>query len=456
MKIFLRTYGCQMNKLDTALVTAALKDAGFAIAESENDANAVLINTCSVREHAEEKVFSHLGNLKRIKKSKPELVVAVIGCMAQRLGKELLEHEAVDIVCGPAQIPQITKLVKQAMEEKKQFLAVAEKIRTESAENPQLEKFESVYDRGDSQLPGQAYVSAMRGCNNFCSYCVVPYVRGPEISRQPELIIEQVKRLADSGVKLVTLLGQAVNAYKYNDNGKRWCLADLLYALSEIDGIEWIRFVTNYPKEEFYNEILTAMRDCEKVCRYLHMPAQSGSDKILAAMNRKYTAEQYLEMVDRAKATVPNLAVAGDFIVGFAGETDAEFEETVSLVEKARYRNCFVFKYSQRPGTKAEERLQDTVPQEVKRERNVRLLAVQEKISGELASEFLGKEVKILVEGPSKKPHLDTDNGDFGVQLVGRTEGDWIVVFKGDKSLAGSFVTVKITRTSPLTLFGKL
>ena len=455
----IKSFGCQMNKLDTALVTASLKDAGFAVADNENDANAVLINTCSVRDHAEEKVFSHLGVLRRIKQTKPDLVVAVFGCMAQRLGSKLLEHAAVDIVCGPGQIPQITKLLAEAFDEKKQILAVTEKIRTDSAENPELEKFESVYDKNDSKIPSQAYVRVMRGCNNFCSYCIVPYVRGPEISRPPELIIEQVKRLAGSGVKLVTLLGQAVNAYQYTDSGKNYCLADLLYAISEIDGIDWIRFVTSYPSGEFFDEILAAMRDCEKVCGYLHMPAQSGSDRILKAMNRKYTASQYLEMLDKARQTVPNLAAVSDFIVGFAGETDAEFEQTVKLVEKARFRNCFVFQYSPRPGTKAEERLQDTVPQEIKKARNVELLAVQEKVSGELALEFLGKEVKVLVEGLSKKSHLNGKNGENGkngVQLVGRTEGDWIAIFNGDESLAGTFVNMKITKALPLTLFGQL
>ncbi len=454
--IHIKSFGCQMNKLDTALVTSALKEAGFGLADSEEDASVVLINTCSVRERAEEKVFSHLGNLKHLKQSRPELIVGVIGCMAQRLGKELLEHEAVDIVCGPGQIPQIKELVAEALRERKEVLAVSEKIRTESPQNPALEEFEAVYDSDDKQIQGQAFVRVMRGCNNFCSYCVVPYVRGQEVSRRLDLIVEQVKRLAGNGVKLVTLLGQAVNAYKYSSSGKTYSLADLLGEVSEIDGIEWIRFVTSYPHKEFYDEILTAMASSEKVCKYLHMPAQSGADKILAAMNRKYTAEQYLEMLDRAREVVPNLAIAGDFIVGFPNETEEDFQATVSLVKKARYRNCFVFKYSARPGTKAEEKLQDTVAQEVKKRRNHELLAVQEEISGELAGEFLGREVKVLVEGLSKKPHLNAENGGNRPQLVGRTEGDWIVVFNGDENLAGEFVTVKITKTSPLTLFGEL
>jgi tRNA-2-methylthio-N6-dimethylallyladenosine synthase len=451
-KILIETYGCQMNKLDSALVTAALKDGGFEIIESEKDADAVLINTCSVRDHAEQRVLSHLGFLKHIKKSKPDLVVGVIGCMAQRLGAELLKDKTVDIVCGPAQISHITELVTKALQEKKKIVAVTEKIRQGSAENEELEKFELVSDSGDSQIPAQAYVRVMRGCNNFCTYCIVPYVRGPEVSRPPAAIIEQIKKLAGNGVKMVTLLGQMVNAYKYDT----YCLADLLRMVSEIDGIEWIRFVTSYPTDESYDEILKAMADLPKVCRYLHMPAQSGSDKILKAMNRNYNANKYLELINRAKDIVPGIAISGDFMVGFPGETEEDFENTVSLVRKAKYKNCFVFKYSPRPGTTAEKRLQDTVPEEVKRQRNIKLLAVQEKISDELARQFLGKVVKVLVEGPSKKANANVCEEKGCVQLVGRTAEDWIVVFDGPLKLAGEFAKVKITKTSPLTLFGEM
>jgi tRNA-2-methylthio-N6-dimethylallyladenosine synthase len=280
----------------------------------------------------------------------------------------------------------------------------------------------------------------------------VPYVRGPEVSRPPAAIIEQVKKLAGNGVKLVTLLGQMVNAYKYDD----YCLADLLRMVSEIDGIEWIRFVTSYPTEEYYEQILKAMAELPKVCHYLHMPAQSGSDKILKAMNRKYTAGKYLELIKKAREIVPGIAISGDFMVGFPGETEEDFEDTVSLVEKARYKNCFVFKYSPRPGTAAEKKLQNIVPEEVKRERNIKLLAVQEKISDELAKEFLGKEVKVLVEGPSKKANTNTCEKKGWVQLIGRTAEDWIVVFDGPVKLAGEFAKVKITGNTPLTLFGEL
>ncbi len=452
IKAFLQTYGCQMNKLDTALVTSALKKAGFSLADSEKGADVVLINTCSVRRHAEQRVLSHLGHLKHIKKSKPNIVVGVIGCMAQRLGAELLEDKTVDIVCGPAQIPQITELVTKALQEKKKTIAITEKIRQKSPENKAMEEFEMVSDSDNKQIPSQAYVRAMRGCNNFCTYCIVPFVRGPEVSRPPDAIIEQIKRRAGNGVKLVTLLGQMVNAYRYDS----YCLADLLYMVSEVDGIQWVRFVTSYPTELFYEQILKAMADLPKVCRYLHMPAQSGSDKILKAMNRNYTADKYLELLEKAREIVPGIAISGDFMVGFPGETEEDFEKTVSLVQKARYKNCFVFKYSPRPGTTAEKRLQDTVPDEVKKKRNIELLAVQEKISDELSKQFLGRQVKILVEGLSKKANATTCEKKGCVQLVGRTAEDWIVVFNGPVNLAGEFVNVKITRTSPLTLFGEM
>ena len=225
---------------------------------------------------------------------------------------------------------------------------------------------------------------------------------------------------------------------------------------SDIDGLEWIRFVTSYPAEEFFDEILQAMADLPKVCNYLHIPAQSGSDKILWAMNRHYTAENYLQLLTKARDIVPGIAIAGDFIVGFPGETQADFEATVDLVKKARYKNCFIFKYSPRPDTTADKRLADDVPLEVKKRRNIELLAVQEKISDELSADFLGKQVKVLVEGLSKKPHLDSEQSDGNPQLIGRTATDYIIVFNAPPSLAGQFAKVKITKTSPLTLFGRL
>jgi len=456
--IFLQTFGCQMNKLDSALVTAALSEAGFGLTDNVKEADVVLINTCSVRDHAEQRVLSHLGHLKHIKESRPDMVVGVIGCMAQRLGDKLLEDKTVDIVCGPAQIPQITELVKRTLQEKKKCVAVTKKIREKVTEEQcyALEQFESAYGVEDKQIPSQTFVRVMHGCDNFCSYCVVPYVRGPEVCRPPEAIIEQIKKSADGGIKQITLLGQRVNAYKYKTDNKTYCLADLLYLASKVNGIEWIRFVTSYPTEEFFDEILRAMADLPKVCNYLHLPAQSGSDKILRAMNRRYAAREYLELLDKAKACVPDIAISSDFIVGFPGETEEDFSDTIEMVKKARYKNCFIFKYSPRPGTIADKGLEDNVPVEVKKRRNTELLSVQEKISDELSRDFLGREVKVLVEGLSKKPHLNLSGSGDKPQLVGRTATDYIVVFNGPESLSGQFAKVKITKTSPLTLFGEL
>jgi tRNA-2-methylthio-N6-dimethylallyladenosine synthase len=457
LKLSIKSFGCQMNKLDTALVTSSLARAGFTLIDSVKEADVVLINTCSVREHAEQRVISHLGHLKHIKESRPELIVGVIGCMAQRLGDKLLEHEAVNIVCGPAQIPQIADLITEAIARNKKELAVTKQIRKPAPQHDSdaLEEFESAYGIDDKDIPGQAFVRIMHGCNKFCSYCIVPYVRGPEISRPPEAIIDQIKRLADDGVKQVTLLGQAVNSYEYKGGETTYSLADILAKASEVAGIEWLKFVTNYPSEKYFEQILQVMADSPKVCPYLHIPAQSGSDRILKAMNRRYTADRYLALLDKARSIVPDIAIAGDFIVGFPGETDEEFRKTVELVKKARYKNCFVFKYSPRPGTTSEKKLQDTVPAEVKQARNIELLAVQERISEQLSSEFLGKTLKVLVEGPSKKPRLNAAENQNNPQLAARTATDYIVVFNAPETLAGKFAKVKITKTTPLTLFAQ-
>jgi tRNA-2-methylthio-N6-dimethylallyladenosine synthase len=455
-KVHIKSFGCQMNKLDSALVTSALEQAGYRLTDSVKEADLVLINTCSVRDHAEQRVLSHLGHLKHLKQSRPQVVVGVMGCMAQRLGETLLDHEAVDLVCGPAQIPHIVRLCEQRFQEQEKQMEVTPQIRSTPALHPDLETFETVHDSDDKQIPGQAFVRIMRGCDNFCTYCIVPYVRGPEVSRPPEKILAQIRRLAQAGVRQVTLLGQTVNAYHYQQGEEHVRLADLLAQVHDVDGIEWIRFVTSYPTSDHFRPILQAMADLPKVCPYLHLPAQSGSDRILQAMNRHYTARDYLELLATARSRVPDLAVAGDFIVGFPGETEQDFQDTVQLVRQARYKNCFVFKYSPRPGTTSVKRLEDTIPAATKQERNVALLAVQESISQELSQAQVGRTVKVLVEGPSKKPHLNAAESQGRPQLVGRTATDWIVVFNGPSSLAGRFAQVTIEKAGPLTLFGRL
>jgi tRNA-2-methylthio-N6-dimethylallyladenosine synthase len=374
------------------------------------------------------------------------------------MGSELLAGGIVDIVCGPAQIPQVPNLLAKTIETKTQNIATAEKIRSKPTQNQRdiLDDFERTYDSDTDNIPSQAFVRVMFGCNNMCSYCIVPYVRGPEISRPPQTIIEQVKKLAGGGVKLVTLLGQTVNSYEYKAGGKTNCLADLLEMASEVDGIEWIRFVTSYPSEKYFDRICSAMAALPKVCPYLHIPAQSGSDRILKAMNRRYSSSQYLDLLGRAREAVGDIAIAGDFIVGFPGETDEDFNATAELLKAAEYKNCFIFKYSPRPGTEGHKQLTDDVPMAIKKQRNIELLAVQAQISGPLSKKFLDRTVRVLVESLSKKPHLNQSENQSHPQLVSRTADDWIVVFNGPESLTGQFANIKITKTAPLTLFGQL
>jgi len=300
----------------------------------------------------------------------------------------------------------------------------------------------------------QAMVRIMFGCDKFCTYCIVPSVRGPEQNRPPEEIEAEVRRLADQGCLEVTLLGQTVNSYKYVSGGRTVRLSDLLARLGRIDGIRRLRFVTNYPRH-MTPDLLQAVRDLSKVSPYLHVPAQSGSDELLKRMKRGYTVGQYREMLHAIRETVPNVAIASDFIVGFCGETEGEFAETVALVREGRFKNSFIFKYSARPGTKSDALFADDVPEEVKRRRNNELLAVQNAISEELNRPYLGRTVEILVEGPSKSSRKRFENGP-AVQLAGRTVHDQIVVFDGPRDLIGRMVATEIVNTDAFTLFGRL
>ena len=459
-KIHLKSFGCQMNKLDSSLLTAALTEQGWEMTDSASEADVVVLNTCSVRDHAEQRVLSHLGHLQHLKKSRPHLLVAVIGCMAQRLGSRLLEHPTVDIAAGPEQLHQVPQLIQEALGDRRKHLAVTEAIRRPAGTkerlelNEELDEFERTYDSDRNHLKSQAFIRVMRGCNNFCSFCIVPYVRGPEISRPPKAILEQAQKLAAQGIRQITLLGQTINSYRYSEGGRTYTLADLLEMVSQIDELRWIRFITSHPAK-MEDSILEAMARLPKVCPYLHIPAQSGSDRILKAMHRGYTAQQYLALIEKAKAIVPNLALTGDFIVGFPGETEEDFQATVELVQKVRYKNCFIFKYSPRPGTRAQEHLEDTIPAEVKQQRNYQLLEIVNQIAEEDNRRFLGQIVEVLTEGPSKKPHLNQADSRPQPQLIGRTADDYIVVFNGPETLSGRFVKVKITKTAALTLFGE-
>lgn len=403
-KLYIETVGCQMNMLDSELVVAALRKQGYVLTDAVADADTVLFNTCSVREHAEQKVYSALGRLKSSKRKRPHQVIGVIGCMAQKDQNEVFERAPhVDLVVGTGQLSQIPELIAQSRAERAHRLAVsldrkeASRLEVEAS----FQSYDPLRDPEMRPTPYQAFVRIMIGCDKFCTYCVVPMTRGPEQSRSPADILREVRHLANEGVKEVTLLGQTVNSYKRNDDGKLYRFSDLLADVHEVPGLERVKFVTNYPRD-MTDDVLQAVRDLPKISRYLHVPAQSGCDEILKRMKRGYTVAQYREMMHRIHETVPNCSVSSDFIVGFCGESEEAFEKSVDLIREFRFKNSFIFKYSPRPGTKADDLLPDDVPEEVKRRRNNDMLAVQNAISEEDNERLIGRRFAVLVEGPSK------------------------------------------------------
>jgi tRNA-2-methylthio-N6-dimethylallyladenosine synthase len=477
-RLFIQTVGCQMNILDSELVAGDLLRAGYVLVDSLRNADTVLLNTCSVRQHAEDKIYSALGRLKELKERRPGLVIGILGCMAQKDQLQILKRAPhVDLVVGPGQLGQIPAMLEKiAGGAGPQVELSLDRIggnRTSVADS--FTEYAPPRTAKTRATPHQAMVRIMFGCDKFCTYCIVPRVRGPEQSRPAVEIIEEVKRLADDGCLEITLLGQTVNSYHDDSGPTSVRLHDLLYRLHDIEGIRRLKFVTNYPKH-LSDELLTAVRDLPKVSPYFHVPAQSGSNDVLQRMKRGYTVESYREMLERIRTIVPGAAITSDFIVGFCGETEAEFQQTMDLVRDARFKNSFIFKYSTRPGTKAAELFEDDVPESVKRRRNNDLLAVQNAICLEDNQPFLGRTVEILVEGPSKvakkrahatppgeNPPTDAPatlstnpetDGDV-VQLVGRTTCDRIVVFDGPRSMAGRLLQVVIEKVDAFILFGR-
>ena len=501
-KLYLETFGCQMNVLDSELVFGQLRAHGYEPTDERDDADVIIYNTCSVREHAEQKVWSRLGELRARKRDEPHLVIGVIGCMAERDGTNIFKkYPHVDVLCGPGELDKLPALVHNAVIQARQWHAGAIARRREvalmganvrrSSTLSAAEDHLELLDLSRSVSPGddvvQSYVRITRGCNKFCTYCVVPYTRGPEVHRPPQNIIDEVKKLTDAGAREVTLLGQTINHYHYDHgDGRRTTFGRLLYMIHEaVPGLPRLRFVTSFPRD-FDDEALQAMRDCQRICRYLHVPAQSGSDRILKQMNRGYTSRQYKDFIERAREYMHDMCIASDFIVGFHTETDEDFAATVELVRRCRFKNSFIFKYSPRPGTVAIDRFEDDVPEDVKRARNNELLAVQQAISAQNNRAMIGKTVEVIVEGESKlvsrqnrsaypaskvelgwenraaragkptaPPWVDED-ARRTTQLVGRTRGDQVVCFQGDASLKGTILDVEITDAQNLTLFGRL
>jgi len=463
-RLYIDTVGCQMNVLDSEMVVADLRRQGYELANSIADADTILFNTCSVREQAENKTYSALGRLKHEKEKHPDKIIGVMGCMAQKDQKLIFKKAPfVDIVVGPGQLKEIPGLIDKARTEGGQHTAVGlgRKDGKLDVIKRSHETFDPLRDATMRPTPFQAYLRIQIGCDKFCTYCIVPMTRGPEQGRDPGQIYEEALILADQGAKEITLLGQTVNSYKHVDpDGTQTRLADLLYRLHDINGIERIKFVTSYP-EDMTCVLLEAIRDLKKCSPSLHVPLQSGSDAVLKRMKRGYTVGDYREMMARIDEVLgKRAAISSDFIVGFCGETEEEFQETVALVEECRFKNSFIFKYSERPGTKASDHLPDDISFEVKKRRNNELLAVQNRISEEDNRLFLGQTMDVLVEGPSKRSENpvnqlpESENGSGPVQLTGRTHCDRIVVFDGNPRLAGQIIPVGIYDAAGQTLFG--
>jgi tRNA-2-methylthio-N6-dimethylallyladenosine synthase len=460
-KLYIETVGCQMNVLDSELVVASLRQKGYELTGSTRDADTILFNTCSVREHAEEKIYSALGRLKNAKQRDPHKIIGVIGCMAQNHQRQVFERAPyVDLVVGPGQLHQVPDLLEKiaAGAGPQMEVSLGRKDGSRESVERSHESFDPLRDPTMRPTPFQAYVRIMIGCDKFCTYCIVPSVRGPEQSRPPAHILAEARQLASEGCKEITLLGQTVNSYRYRDGERTTRLSDLLYSLHEIAGLERVKFVTNYPKD-MTPDLLAAVRDLPKAAKYLHVPAQSGSNAVLTRMKRGYTVEEYRAMHALLREWLPEAAVTSDFIVGFCGETDADFEASCDLVRECRFKNSFIFKYSERPGTKGAELYADDVPEDVKRQRNNELLAIQNAIAEEDNQPFLGREVELLVEGPSKsevrRGHAHDHAEPTGkVQLVGRTMCDRIVVFDGNPRQIGQILPVSVYDANAHTLFG--
>jgi tRNA-2-methylthio-N6-dimethylallyladenosine synthase len=507
-RFYIQTVGCQMNILDSELVAAQLLGAGYELANSPRQADTILLNTCSVRQHAEDKIYSALGRLKELKEKHPQKIIGVLGCMAQKDQGHILQRAPyVDLVVGPGQLGRLPALLAEVAAGGGPRIEVSLDRTAGSRQSVQqsFARFQPTRPAKTRSAPHQAMVRVMFGCDKFCTYCIVPRVRGPEQSRPAVEIREEVRRLADDGCREVTLLGQTVNSYQDTTGPSAIRLADLLAMLHDVEGIRRLKFVTNYPKH-MSDDLLQAMRDLPKVSPYLHVPAQSGSNAVLQRMKRGYSVESYREMLQRIRAVLPEAAITSDFIVGFCGETEDEFQQTVDLVRDARFKNSFIFKYSARPGTKAAEVYTDDVPEAVKRRRNNELLAVQNAICLEDNQPLLGRTVEILVEGPSKvAKHRDRVGGSAmaadgaavdgphpnplpkgegttcahpspllksegttcaydeflpegerrRTQLVGRTTCDRIVVFDGPPELIGQIMPIVIEKVDAFTLFGK-
>ena len=403
-KVYIETVGCQMNVLDSELVIGALRKQGYSLAQKAADAEVILFNTCSVRAHAEEKIYSALGRLKGHMDRHPEKVLGILGCMAQKDQDVILKRAPhVDLVCGTGQLERVPELIDavRSTGRPQMALSLGRKDASRTDVEASFISYDPVRDATMRPTPFQAYLRIQIGCDKFCTYCVVPSTRGPEQSRPPDHIYAEARQLADQGCREITLLGQTVNSYRFDHgDGRTTRLSDLITTLSDISGLDRIRFVTSFPLD-MTNDLIDAVRDLPKLVKYFHVPAQSGCDEMLTRMKRIYTVAQYDEMRQRIRERAPEASVSSDFIVGFCGETEESFQKSVDMVDRSAFKNSYIFKYSPREGTRAFEKFEDDVPEETKKRRNNDLLVAQNRQSLAIHRSYIGKEVEVLVEGPS-------------------------------------------------------
>ena len=437
-KLFIETYGCQMNVADSEVVASVMKMAGYDVTDDIESADAVLINTCSIRDNAEQKIFSRLSQLSAMRKKRgSRFIVGIIGCMAERMKETLINEHGVDIVAGPDSYLDLPNLVAAAENGEKAI----------NIDLSLTETYRNVIPAriGGSKIGG--FISIMRGCNNFCSYCIVPYTRGRERSREPGSILNELHDLQAKGFKEVTLLGQNVNSYRYvsPNDGAVVDFAALLGMVADAAPEMRVRFTTSHPKD-MSDEIIAMIASRKNICNHIHLPVQSGSNTVLKAMNRKYTREWYLDRIAAIRRMIPDCGISTDMFTGFHGETEEDFEQTLSLMREVGFDSAFMFKYSERPGTFASKFLPDNVAEDVKIDRLNRMIALMNELSLESNRRDVGKTFEILVEGYSKRSHSD---------MQGRTQQNKVVVFPASGEQPGDFITVKVNSVSSATLLGE-
>lgn len=436
-KVYIETYGCQMNQSDSEIVGAIVEENGLEVIEDINQADIIFVNTCSIRDNAEQRVKNRLGEFEAIKKRKPELRIGVLGCMAERMKEELFkENKSVDIIVGPDSYRDIPKLLNLAESGQKAANVILSEEETYSEITPVRLSSNGV----------SAFISIMRGCENFCSYCVVPYTRGKERSRDYNSIIKEAEDLFSKGYKEITLLGQNVNSYLWENENEKINFAKLIEMVAKVSPLLRIRFSTSHPKD-ISEELIDVIARYNNICKSLHLPIQSGSSRMLKKMNRKYTREDYIGKIDMIKSKIPDISLSTDIIAGFCSETIEDHNDTLSIMEYANYDYAFMFNYSQRPNTLAEKKYEDDVPSEEKTKRLNEIIDLQRKLSLASNKRDIGKEFEILVEGVSKRSKE---------KLFGRTSQNKVVIFDNKGVSIGNYVNVKIEDCTSATLIGQL